>query len=289
MPRTNKGPEFVQYFDTILKALKELGGVASAGDVVDMVARIKNVSEADQEKRNKAGALRFYNQVAWSRQYLIWGGYLDGSQRGIWRLTEKGIGSKGFSHSEALELFKQQHALHVSAEKRDEPETSDNGEESPSKGPDEYKEKLLSVLRSLPPAGFERLCQRLLHEYGLEKVQVTGRSGDGGVDGIGILKVNKFVTFKVMFQCKRYSDAVGPDKVREFRGAMHGSTDKGIMFTTGTFTKNAQAEALSKVPQIELVDGEGLVLLFEELKLGLVTRTTYDLDLDFFEQFKTDE
>jgi restriction system protein len=287
VPSNVKGPEFVQYFGPVLKALKELGGIGSAADVVETVARIKNVSEAEQDKKNKGGALRFYNQVAWARQYLMWGGYLDGSKRGVWRLTEKGIAATAMSHGEALALFKQQHALHLSAGKADETEGEEGeGEDESQKAPEGYKEKLLSILRSLAPAAFERLCKRLLGEYGLEKVEVTGGKGDEGIDGSGILKVNKFVTFKVMFQCKRYSGAVGPDKVREFRGAMHSATDKGIMLTTGTFTKSAQAEALSKIPQIELVDGDQLVLLFEERKLGLVP--TYDVDLNFFEQFKAD-
>jgi restriction system protein len=287
MPRNIRGPEFVQDFGPVLRALKELGGLGSASDVVEAVARIKNVSEAEQEKKNKGGAPRFYNQVAWARQYLMWGGYLDGSKRGEWRLTEKGIAATGMSHAQALDLFKQQHALHLSAAKAEETEGEGNdGEEESQDAPEGYKEKLLSVLRGLPAAAFERLCKRLLGEYGLEKVQVTGGKGDEGIDGSGILKVNRFVTFKVMFQCKRYSGAVGPDKVREFRGAMHGSTDKGIMLTTGTFTKSAQSEALGKVPQIELVDGDQLVLLFEERKLGLVP--TYDVDLNFFEQFKAD-
>ena len=289
MPRNSRGPEFVQYFGPVLQALKELGGLGSAADVVEIVARIKNISEAEQEKKNKGGALRFYNQVAWARQYLIWAGYLDGSKRGEWRLTEKGMAATGLSDTEALHLYKEAKALRPSPEKGSAREEEENeGEDESLNSPEEYKEKLLSVLQSLPPGGFERLCQRLLREYGLEKVQVTGRSGDGGVDGNGILKVNQFVTFKVMFQCKRYSGAVGPDKVREFRGAMHGATDKGIMLTTGTFTKNAQVEALSKIPQIELVDGDQLVLLFEEQNLGLVPRTTYDVDISFFEQFKAD-
>ncbi len=288
MPRNTKGPEIVQYFDPILKALKELGGLGSAADVVEIVARIKNVSEAEQEKKNKGGALRFYNQVAWARQYLMWAGYLDGSKRGQWRLTEKGIATTGLSHAEALDLFKQQHALHLSAEKVEEKEDEENeGDDESLKVPERYKEKLLSILRILPPAGFERLCQRLLREYGLEKVHVTGRSGDGGIDGTGFLKVNQFVRLKVLFQCKRYSGAVGPDKVREFRGAMHGVAEKGIMLTTGTFTKNAQTEAL-KNPQIELVDSEQLVDLFEEKELGLILRKTYDVDMNFFDQFKAD-
>ncbi len=92
----------------------------------------------------------------------------------------------------------------------------------------DYKQQLLTILRKLPPSGFERLCQRLLEVAGFEEVVVTGQSGDGGIDGIGILKLNPFVTSKVLFQCKRYSGAVGSPEVRNFRGAMQGRATRGI-------------------------------------------------------------
>jgi len=166
---------------------------------------------------------------------------------------------------------------------------TEQGEESDSftaEPAESYKEVLLAVLRELSPNGFERLCQRLLRESGFEQVEVTGRSGDGGIDGIGIVKVNAFVTFKVLFQCKRYSGGVGAGHVWDFRGSMQGRTDKGIVITTGTFTKEARAEAIrAGVPPIELVDGNQLVELFRDLELGLLPRTTYDVDMAFFEQY----
>ncbi len=138
-----------------------------------------------------------------------------------------------------------------------------------------------------PPAGFERLCQRLLRESGFEQVIVSGRSGDGGIDGQGILQVNPFVSFKVLFQCKRYTGSVSSPQVRDFRGAMMGRADKGIILTTGTFTTDAQKEAVRDgVPPIELVHGEKLLDMFENLELGLTPRKTYDVDLHFFQEFQ---
>ena len=125
-------------------------------------------------------------------------------------------------------------------------------------------------------------------ESGFEKVTVTGRSGDGGIDGIGVLQVNTFVSFNVLFQCKRYKGTVAPSQVRDFRGAMQGRADKGIIMTTGTFTQDAQKEARRDgVPTIELVSGDDLVDLFAKLELGLKPRSTYDLDDEFFEEFRT--
>jgi restriction system protein len=285
VPRVAHGPKFVQFFDPVLKALKQLGGSARPGEVVEIVARLKNISEAQRQEVLQSGALRFDNQIAFARQYLVWGGYLDSSKRGVWSLTEKGLASPGLTDAEALRLFKEQHALHSSATQK--VETEGDGEESAAELPESYKEQLLGVLRQLPPAGFERLCQRLLRESDFEQVQVTGRSGDGGIDGIGIVKVNAFVTFKVLFQCKRYAGGVSAGHVRDFRGAMQGRADKGIILTTGKFTKDAHAESVRDgVPPIELVDGEQLVELFEQLELGLVPRKTYDVDTAFFEQFR---
>ena len=117
---------------------------------------------------------------------------------------------------------------------------------------------------------------------------MTGKSGDGGIDGIGILQVNPLVSFKVLFQCKRYQGAVSPSQVRDFRGAMSGRADKGIIITTGTFTQEARRESVRDgVPPIELVDGEKLIEMLEHLELGLLPRTTFELDDQFFEEFNT--
>lgn len=153
-----------------------------------------------------------------------------------------------------------------------------------------YGEQLLNLLRQLPPPGFESLCQRLLRTVGFQNVFVTGRSGDGGIDGHGILEVNAFVNFRVLFQCKRYSGSVGAPQVRDFRGAMSGRTDRGIILTTGTFTSDAKKEAeRDGVSPIELVDGQKLIALFKKYEFGLQPVLTYKLDADFFEPYKTQQ
>ena len=146
---------------------------------------------------------------------------------------------------------------------------------------------LLQILRELPPEGFERICQRLLRESGFEQVTVTGRSGDGGIDGVGVLEINPFVSFKVLFQCKRYAGSVSSPQIRDFRGAMMGRADKGLIITTGAFTLDAKKEARRDgVPPIELVDSEKLVDMFERLELGLRPRIAYDVDDQFFREYR---
>lgn len=140
---------------------------------------------------------------------------------------------------------------------------------------------------SLPPSGFERLAQRLLREAGFTQVTVTGKAGDGGIDGYGTLQVNHLVSFKVLFQCKRYANSVSSSHVRDFRGAMAGRADKGLIITTGTFTADAKREATRDgVHPIELIDGDKLVDLLENLELGLRSLTTFEVDHTFFTEFR---
>jgi len=218
-------------------------------------------------------------------------GIIDSSSRGVWTLTEKGRAINRLTHDEALELFKMVRMQFQVA--RGLAEVAEDGESAPPQDTSlstvaNYRQRLLEILRGLPPAGFERFCQRLLRESGFQEVTVTGRSGDGGIDGLGILQVNPLVSFKVLFQCKRYAGPVTPSQVRDFRGAMQGRADKGIIVTTGAFTSEAKKEALRDgVPAIELVDAEKLLTMLEELELGLRPIRSFKVEEPFFDEFKS--
>jgi restriction system protein len=124
----------------------------------------------------------------------------------------------------------------------------------------------------MKPAAFERLCQRILKDSGFIKVEVTGRSGDGGIDGIGVLRLN-LLSFHVFFQCKRWKGSVGASAIRDFRGAMVGRADKGLVMTTGSFTTDARREATRDgAPAIDLVDGEAVCELLKKLQIGVSIR-----------------
>lgn len=154
--------------------------------------------------------------------------------------------------------------------------------ESSSDG--DWKEDLVSTLLGLQPDAFERLCQRILREKGFTKVEVTGRSGDGGIDGAGVLRVN-LISFRVRFQCKRYKGSVPPREIRDFRGALAGRADKGLFITTGRFTSGAAQEAVRDgAAAIDLIDGMALCKLLKELKLGVTTELVESTDLvpEFF-------
>lgn len=285
---------FARYINPVLKALVELGGSGRPGEVADLVACDLAIPDDEIEELNRSGQSKFRNDVAWARHYLVADGCIDSSRRGVWSLTEKGR-TTSLTDSDVNELVRRVQAADAQKRAAKAPPASATDSLTPEaeaddEAPDDessYRDELLILLKNLPPEGFERLCQRLLREAGFENVEVTGRSGDGGIDGIGLLQMNPFVSFKVLFQCKRFSGSVGPAVVRDFRGAMQGRADKGIILTTGTYTSEARREAVRDgVPPIELVDGEHLIAMFEQLELGLQPRTTYDVDVGFFREFQ---
>lgn len=285
--RHTKGPEFIRFFKPILEVLFELGGSGTASEIVDRSLEIAKVSEAEQEAVNKNGLSRVKNQVHWARQYLVWQGYLDSSKRGVWSLTNKGA-AVNLASFNALDVFKAVQSTRAE-QKRDKKQIEPETDEPLPRDIEikDHRSALLDLIKALSPGGFERLSQRLLRESGFQHVSVTGKSNDGGIDGIGTLQVNPFVSFNVLFQCKRYQGTVTPSQVRDFRGAMMGRADKGLIITTGTFTLEAKKEARRDgVPPIELVDGEILVDMFEKLELGLIPKRDFDIDDKFFEEYK---
>ena len=285
--RQTKGPEFIRFFRPILEVLHGSGGSGTASEIVDRSLEIAKVSEAEQEAVNKNGLSRVKNQVHWARQYLVWSGYLDSSKRGVWSLTDKGT-TVNLTAFNSLEIFKEVQSTRAELKQDKKQSVPHVDEPIPSNSEiKDHRPALLDLIKSLSPGGFERLSQRLLRESGFQHVSVTGKSGDGGIDGIGTLQVNPFVSFNVLFQCKRYQGAVTPAQVRDFRGAMMGRADKGLIITTGTFTLEAKKEARRDgVPPIELVDGDILVDMFEKLELGLIPKRDFDIDEKFFEEYK---
>lgn len=287
-----RGPQFVQFIQPVVDALIELGGSGQPSEVKELIADKLDISEAEQGEQIASGASRFSKNVDWARFYLAKADYIDASTRGVWSLTEKGR-SVRLSNDEALQLFQNIHQQYSVLRRKHKEKVSkaserkvDISDELPDEEND-HRALLLRKLIDLPAGGFERLCQRLLRESGFESVTITGKSGDGGLDGIGLLQVNPLVSFKVLFQCKRYSGSVSPSQVRDFRGAMMGRADKGIILTTGTFTSDARKEAVRDgVPPIELVDGEKLLDMFEMLELGLKPKKAYDIDEKFFDDFR---
>ncbi len=284
--------EFVRWFGPLLQALRDLGGSASPREALDRIAVIEKVPENLRNEILKSGQERFYNQVHWARQYLVWEGLIESGKRGVWSLTQNGK-NVVLSTEQSREIFLRQVQRQARLRKpsTDVGAPSAQDEETPLDTPqadqDSSLQGFLRVVKALSPGGFERLCMRLLREAGFERVQVTGRANDGGIDGVGVLQLNDLMSFNVVFQCKKWEQAVPPKEIRDLRGAMNGRAEKGIFLTTSTYSSNARAEAErpGAVP-IELVDGEKLFEMFKRYELGLKPRTVYDIDVSFFEQFE---
>lgn len=206
-------------------------------------------------------------------------------------LTEEGRAAAAWPESRLRKFVADAFNASESAKRAKRAQEASEADATGGFGPPEedpgWKDRLLKRLQSIEPAAFERLSQRMLRESGFTKVEVTGQSGDGGIDGVGVLRVN-LISFQVLFQCKRWKGSVGSGVVRDFRGAMQGRADKGLIITTGTFTPEARKEATRDgAPAIDLIDGDLLCDLLKEHKLGVKTRAvvTEEVSLDeaFFE------
>lgn len=284
------GAKFLRFFGPLLDALRVLGGSGTPDEVTERIAQDLKIPDDVQNELLPSGEPRFRNQVAWARLYLVREGLIDSSKRGVWSLTERGRATS-LSPEDARSIRTKW--VRIFQQKRGKPEDGEtdvatgDAPPTPEAATGDFAAGVVKLLRELPPSGFERFSQRLLREAGFTQVVVTGKSGDGGIDGHGSLQVGPLLSLRALFQCKRYKGSVTASDVRDFRGAMAGRTDRGIIITTGAFTAEARREASREgVPPIELIDSEKLVEMLRNLELGLKPITTYEIDGSFFEEFK---
>jgi restriction system protein len=283
------GPEFVQLFAPVLDTLRELGDSGRPKEVGERVAEKMSITEEELNRTNKSGQSRFANQVAWARFYLAKAGLIDTSHRGVWTLTESGRHTH-LDHEQALAVFRRVQGLFKDSEIEGEalPDAADESaapdEQTP--GVEGFREEMTKTLHSLSPKGFERLCQRILREVGFEEVIVTGRSNDGGIDGYGTLRINRLVSDRVLFQCKRHAKQISPSYIREFRGSMAARVDRGIFLATSTFSAEAKREAAREgAAPVEMVDLDALISLLADLGLGVTAKTVFVVDRQFFHEY----
>ena len=266
-------PRYHELMRPTLIALDKIGGSASLNEINDAVIELVELPAAalDVQYESGAGAV-IPDRLSWARSHLKEGGFLASGGRGIWLLTDEGRQAKDWP----IDALRRKVAAAIKEKHGNRKKDQTVGGEIPAGSPDaefaDWRDELLARLRAMDPSAFERLCQRLLRESGFVKVEVTGRSGDGGIDGTGILQLS-LMSFHVLFQCKRYQGSVGSGAVRDFRGAMMGRTDKGLIITTGTFSPDARREATRDgAPPIDLIDGESLCEKLKDLSLGVETK-----------------
>lgn len=280
-------PTHLELLNPALVALHKLGGSASIEELAEQVIEdLQPTDEVVAQAHSRGRGTELEYRLAWARTYLKKYGLITNSSRGVWSLTSQGA---NVNTVDPREVQRAVNRLMRSAAESLPGATNNTGDIKESRGQVEdagdetaaWREELLETLLGMSPPAFERLCQRLLRESGFIEVEVTGRSGDGGIDGHGIIRVSGLISFPVLFQCKRYRDNIGPSIVRDFRGAMVGRADKGLLITTGGFTRDARVEATRDgAPPIDLIGSDLLVEKLKELGLGVRTRMVEAIEID---------
>lgn len=281
---SNKMPTFDDLMNPLLNSLFALGGSGSIDEIYDKVIEIEQISEAISSvlhSPDKSNITEVAYRLAWARTYLKKYGFLENSCRGVWALTKLAKDKKQVSPQDVVKTVREADKLFTKPNQKAKNEQIEL-EDIDTLETQGWREELYRVLtKEVSADAFERLTQRLLRESGFVQVEVTGRTGDGGIDGKGIAKIHGFMSFHVIFQCKKYQGSVSAGDIRDFRGAMVGRADKGLFITTGTFTPAAVKEATRDgAPPIDLVDGEQLAEKLKEFQLGIKTEMIEKVTLD---------
>lgn len=287
----SKLPSFDELIIPTVKALIKLGGSGSIEEINTNVYEIYNISdEILNIPHGENGTLSEVDyRLAWSKTYLKKYGLLENSSRGVWALVNPNVDISTLDYTEIVRTVREQEKKNNEKNKKADKSKAEIKQEITEEvdNSEEWKEKLLNLLYNISPAAFERLAQRILRESGFSQVEVTGKVGDGGIDGKGIVRVSGLLSFHVIFQCKRYKGSISPSQIRDFRGAMQGRADKGLFITTGNFTREALKEATRDgAPPIDLIDGELLCEKLKELKLGIETQLIEQVEIrnEWFEK-----
>ena len=274
--KTTNCPQIRFFYEPTLRALNELGGSGSNEEIYNKVVAITNLTNDVLDAMHNFTMTEVEYRLAWARTYLKNYGAIENSRLRVWSLTAKGAKMLRDGNIDVKEIYnftakKQGKTVGVSDDDVAEIE------------PVNWREQITNILLNLDPYAFERLAQRLLRECGFSDVQVTRRSGDGGIDGTGKLRIQGIFSFNVAFQCKRYKGQVGAGAIRDFRGSLGTNIEKGVLITTGAFTKAAKEEASSEGKRlIDLMDGEELINKLAEYGIGLNEVKSYEVDEDFF-------
>ena len=269
-------PPFHFFFVPTLKALDELGGSGSNEEIYKTIVSISNLPTGVLEEMHSFTITEVEYRLAWARTYLKNFGAIENSKHRVWSLTTKGAKMLKENDINAKEI------CNFTAKKHGKSNATSD-EELVAVESINWRDQVTDILQHLDPYAFERLAQRLLRECGFSDVQVTKRSGDGGIDGTGKLRIQGIFSFNVAFQCKRYKGQVGAAEIRDFRGSLDTNIEKGVLITTGAFTKAAKEEASCPGKRlIDLMDGEELINKLAEYGIGLNEVKSYEVNEDFF-------
>lgn len=267
-------------FNPTLKALKNLGGSGSVSEIEEQVIEILNLTEDAINEIHRESTTKLTYRLAWARNYLKRYELIENSSRGVWALTENGQKANKVDQEKvkkAVVKKDREQRLNKQKVKKGDPQLENKTEEVEKFG---WQDKLIETMKGIHPDQFERLCQRLLRELGFVNVEVTGRTNDGGIDGKGIIKLGGVLSYHVVFQAKRYQGSVSSSVIRDFRGAMSGRADKGLILTTASFTREAKKEATRDgATPIDLIDGNDFAEHLKELNLGVTVEMVEEVKI----------
>jgi len=281
-------PRYKDLIVPTFQALKTLGGSGNNDDILaQIIADLRLSNEiVDAPHKGSTSMTELAYQAAWARTYLKNCGIISNTTRRVWVISPDFVHSETVDAKVIIATVTKQNSDKRKSKAADTIVSNDTPTDDGIEEPDEIKSwrvKLSEILHSMDPYGFERLAQRILRECGFSQVEVTKKSGDGGIDGTGKLKINGIFSFNVAFQCKRYSGIVGASAIRDFRGSLTTDIEKGVLITTGTFSKAAKEEASNPgKQQIDLIDGEELMNKIAEYGIGVREVIVYEIDEEFF-------
>ena len=278
-------PNYKFFFEPTLKALDMLGGSGSNEEIYKKVLEITKLPREVVEEMHTFTMSEIEYKLMWARTYLKNFGAVENSKQGVWALTVKGTKMLKSGEINPKEISQFTNKKHGQETSEADLETDDIPEEEKK----DWREQVSDILRNMNPYSFEKLAQRLLRECGFSEVRVTKKSGDGGIDGTGKLRIQGIFSFNVAFQCKRYKGKVGAEEIRNFRGSLEQNIEKGVLITTSSFTPDAKEEASKPGRRlIDLMDGEELIDKLAEYNIGLKEVISYEIDEDFFNPLDED-
>ena len=286
MEKKNAVPGYAVLIQATYTAIRELGGSGKNNEINEKAAELLNLSEEVQSIPHlSSGSLSEVNyRLAWARTLLKNRGAIENSARSVWSITSAFSDIETIDGEDIEKNYRNRRAEKKTGSKQvpEEQQMEEAGVEVPEEVRP-WRKKLYTVLTNMNPYSFEKLTQRLLRECGFEDVKVTKKSGDGGIDGTGKLKINGIFSFNIAFQCKRYQGSVGAPDIRDFRGSLTTDIEKGLFITTGSFSKQAVDEASNPgKKQIDLINGEEFISKLAEYGIGVKEVKDYEVDEEYF-------
>lgn len=281
----------------LLRVIQSLGGQAEPRTVYPLVAKyFPDLTEEEQNQRMESAPAnrRWWNTVQWARQRLVELNQIDGSTRGVWKITNgglvriasEGLAQHGMRRPDTNWANERQSVIAQRTEGPSGVETEVNLRDLVNANIEQVRRRLITELTTLSSRGFEKFCSVLLGQLGYEDLEITNRGADGGIDGFGNFRQG-VVRIKSAFQAKKWTDApVGRPEVNEFRGSIQGEYDHGVFLTTSRFTKDAQESSVKKgAITILLLDGNAIADLMIEKGLGVRKQSVYlsEIDDEFFD------